>query len=59
MYIGSDTTDEDAFNALNPDALTIHVGAPAGTLARFHVDDVAAVRSFLASIYELRSQEKR
>jgi trehalose 6-phosphate phosphatase len=59
IFVGDDTTDEDAFAALPGDALTIHVGAIAHTNARFWVPDVQSVRSFLTTIYELRSPERR
>jgi trehalose-phosphatase len=59
IYIGDDTTDEDAFAALPEDALTIRVGWHPETHARFWVPDVCAVRRFLLAIYELRSHEKR
>jgi trehalose 6-phosphate phosphatase len=58
VYIGDDTTDEDAFTALTGDALTIRVGYSPGTAARFFVPDVCAVRAFLAKVWELRSHEK-
>jgi trehalose-phosphatase len=59
ILIGDDTTDEDAFAALAGQALTIRVGEPQKTAARFWVPDVCAVRAFLASVYELRSVERR
>lgn len=59
IYIGDDTTDEDAFAALPGGALTVRVGWHPETRARFWVPDVSAVRRLLATIYELRSHEKR
>lgn len=59
IYVGDDATDEDAFNALPGDALTIRVGWHPETRARFWLPDVCSVRHFLAEIYELRSHQKR
>ncbi len=43
---GDDRTDEDLFAALPPDAVTVRVGR-GRSLARFRVDDVAALRALL------------
>jgi trehalose-phosphatase len=59
IYVGDDITDEDGFAALRGDALTIRVGYDRHTLAQFWVPDVCSVRSFLVSLYELRSGGKR
>lgn len=59
VYVGDDTTDEDAFAVLPPDSLTIRVGWHPETKARFWVQDIAAVRRFLGAIHEIRSREKR
>jgi trehalose 6-phosphate phosphatase len=59
IYIGDDTTDEDAFRALSGDALTIRVGWHPETRARYWVPDICAVRQFLVEICEVRSREKR
>ena len=48
LYIGDDRTDEDAFRALPPSAVTIRVGdASVETRAAFRLSDPAAVHSFL------------
>ena len=52
LFIGDDRTDEDAFRTLT-DAITIRVGDPAETAARYHVADPAAVREFLAWLASL------
>jgi trehalose-phosphatase len=59
IYIGDDTTDEDAFAALPADSITVRVGGHPETCARFWVPDIAAVRRMLSTIHELRSREKR
>ena len=46
IYVGDDTTDEDAFCVL-PDAITIRVGAPPVSWARYRLPDPAAVHEFL------------
>ena len=39
FYLGDDLTDEDAFAALADDGVTIYVGAPHRTAARYLLDD--------------------
>jgi trehalose 6-phosphate synthase/phosphatase len=51
LAIGDDRTDEDLFEALPRDAITIRVG-PGATTARFRVDGVPAVRTLLYSLIE-------
>ena len=51
VAIGDDRTDEDLFNALPPEAITIRVG-PGATRARFRLDGVATVRQLLRSLLE-------
>jgi trehalose 6-phosphate synthase/phosphatase len=51
VAIGDDRTDEDLFNALPPEAITIRVG-PGPTRARFRLDGVAGVRQLLRSLLE-------
>lgn len=52
FYIGDDTTDESAFKALPPPAITVFVG-PSGakTAARFRVSDPAEVECALTRIH--------
>jgi trehalose 6-phosphate synthase/phosphatase len=51
LAIGDDRTDEDLFDALPPEAITIRVG-PGPTQARFRVDGVPAVRALLHTLVE-------
>jgi trehalose 6-phosphate phosphatase len=53
-YLGDDVTDEDAFRALGPDALTVKVG-PGETAARFRVADPGEVRVMLERLAQLLS----
>ncbi len=46
IYLGDDTTDEDAFRAL-PDGITVKVGDSTVTSARYHLADPCAVHEFL------------
>ncbi len=46
VYLGDDTSDEDAFCAL-PEAITIKVGEPSATCARYRLPGPAAVHEFL------------
>lgn len=46
IYIGDDSTDEDAFSAL-PDGVTIRVGGSVGSLAKYSADSPDEVRRFL------------
>lgn len=57
IYVGDDTTDEDAFCLLS-EALTIRVGPTPETCAKYWIPDVAAVRTFLSDVGSLRSHGK-
>jgi len=50
VYIGDDTTDEDAFRALGKRGITIHVGRGKKTLARRRLNDVKGVYRFLSRL---------
>ncbi|MDD4907429.1 MAG: trehalose-phosphatase [Candidatus Omnitrophica bacterium] len=50
IYIGDDTTDEDAFRALQGKGLTIRVGARGASCARYYLRDVDEVSAFLRMI---------
>jgi trehalose 6-phosphate synthase/phosphatase len=51
LAIGDDRTDEDLFTVLPPEAITIKVG-PGATHARFRLEGVPAVRTFLSSLVQ-------
>jgi trehalose 6-phosphate phosphatase len=46
IYLGDDVTDEDAFAAL-PEGITVKVGGPSETAARYRLEDPAEVLRFL------------
>lgn len=52
IYIGDDQTDEDAFKALKGKGVTIFVGSPALSSARYYVKDPSEVSQFLKIIQE-------
>lgn len=55
LYVGDDTTDEDAFASL-PDAVTVKVGDSANTSARFCVESPAEVERFLGRLADLAAR---
>lgn len=50
FYIGDDLTDEDAFTALGEAGITIYVGHPERTAARYVLDDPHAAGAFLTKL---------
>jgi len=52
IYIGDDATDEDAFKMLKDSGLTIFVGRPQKTNARYYVNDTTEVMTFLSWLEE-------
>lgn len=53
LYLGDDRTDEDVFRSL-PDAITVKVGEPGTTAARYHVADPFSVHEFLLWLNRVR-----
>jgi len=53
FYLGDDLTDEDAFAALADNGVTIFVGEPRQTAARYVLADVDEVGAFLAKLTEV------
>jgi trehalose-phosphatase len=47
IYIGDDMTDEDAFKILKDSGITVFVGRPQKTYARYYVNDTDEVLDFL------------
>jgi trehalose-phosphatase len=56
VYIGDDTTDEDAFESLKNRGVTIFVGGPKKTKARFYLKDTEEVAEFLEEILKTINQ---
>jgi trehalose-phosphatase len=54
VYIGDDTTDEDAFRALGPKGITIFVGKPRNSRARYYIKGPAEVQRLLKTILTIR-----
>jgi trehalose 6-phosphate phosphatase len=57
IYVGDDTTDEDAFAAL-PEGITIKVGSALETAAQFRLQDPAEVCHFLEWLDDRRRQRR-
>jgi len=56
IYLGDDTTDENAFRAL-PEGITVKVGGPSATAARYRLENPAEVRRFLEWVEGLLRQK--
>ncbi len=56
IYIGDDSTDEDAFRALRGVGTTVRVGVRAKSLAEFRLPGVGRVWALLRTISALRSE---
>jgi trehalose 6-phosphate phosphatase len=54
IYIGDDLTDEDAFKLLKNSGLTIFVGRPKKSNARYYIKDTNEVLDFLRIIPDLK-----
>jgi trehalose-phosphatase len=59
VYIGDDTTDEDAFIALKGKGLTIFVGKPGQTQARYYLKDHKQVQAFLRKILVEKANDEK
>ncbi|MGH6923741.1 MAG: trehalose-phosphatase [Propylenella sp.] len=53
FYLGDDLTDEDAFRALRDRGVTIFVGSPARTAARYQLADPKEVAHFLKTLMQV------
>jgi trehalose-phosphatase len=58
IYIGDDRTDEDAFQALGPHSITIHVRVRKETQVLFRLADVERVWAFLENCLRLLQNVK-
>ncbi|MDD5746444.1 MAG: trehalose-phosphatase, partial [Candidatus Omnitrophica bacterium] len=50
LYVGDDITDEDAFRAIAANGVTVFVGRPKKSRARYYVKTPEEVRKFLDKI---------
>jgi len=55
VYIGDDITDEDAFMALKDIGLTIFVGSPKNSNAKYYLKDTGEVREFLEWVLKIKT----
>lgn len=53
LYLGDDVTDEDAFKALENKGVTIFVGKPKKSYARYYLKDTLEVKDFLKRLQKL------
>ena len=56
VYIGDDITDEDAFKVLRSKGLTVFVGRPKISYARYYLKNTREVLRFLREITELKKK---
>lgn len=53
VYIGDDSTDEDAFKAMGNKGVSVFVGKPHKSAAKYYLNDTAQVTSFLERVERL------
>ncbi|MDD5669420.1 MAG: trehalose-phosphatase, partial [Candidatus Omnitrophica bacterium] len=58
VYIGDDTTDEDAFRVLRKEGFTIFVGKPVKTFAEYYLKDPGDVNVFLDRVIRMSGKER-
>lgn len=58
VYLGDDTTDENAFRALKNQGMTVVVGKKQGSSARYYLKDPGEVTQFLQRLWEGRRHDK-
>lgn len=54
VYLGDDTTDEDAFKALKNRGITIFIGKPKPSYAKYYLNNTDEVEEFLKRILEIQ-----
>lgn len=57
IYIGDDTTDEDAFKVLKNKGITIFVGKPKPSYAQYYLKDPNEVKEFLKRILLMQTDK--
>lgn len=58
VYIGDDVTDEDAFMALKDIGVTVFVGGPGKTGAKYYLRNTREVTRFLEQILKIKTDEE-
>jgi trehalose 6-phosphate phosphatase len=56
ICVGDDRTDEDAFRVIRDRGLTVFVGAPRQTKARYYLRNVGEVAQFLGRLARIRKR---
>lgn len=56
LCVGDDRTDEDAFREIRGRGVTVHVGAPGKTDARYYLRNVGEVAAFLGRLTEIKKR---
>ncbi len=56
LCVGDDRTDEDAFREIRERGLTVHVGVPEKTDARYYLRNVGEVAAFLGRLAQIRKR---
>jgi len=54
LCVGDDRTDEDAFREIRERGVTVFVGAPRQTKARYYLRNVGEVAAFLGMLARIR-----
>jgi len=57
IYIGDDATDDDAFRALKDKGLTVFVGDPGNSHAKYYLRNTQEVAEFLKQILKIKTDE--
>jgi len=57
VIMGDDATDETGFQ-LAPEDITVHVGRPQGTSAKYYVGNTAGVHEFLTGLLTIREEAR-
>jgi len=57
IYIGDDITDEDAFRVLKSTGLTVFVGEPGKSCAKYYLKNTQEVAGFLEKVLKIKTDE--
>jgi len=59
VYLGDDVTDEDAFGMLKNKGLTIYIGKPKESQAKYYLKDTQEVFKFLTGVAKWLNHDNR